>query len=270
MQNNLSWQIIKRFSFNDQDCFSYQDVINEFPEIDKYYLSRTLSKMVKKGILIKLAKGLYHIIPIHADSNNYIPDWHLVAKYLMKGKKYYIGYYSAMQIHNLITQPSLKEIIVTTKQITPSIKKIQGTEFQFVKHNKNKFFGYKNIWIDKYNKVMASDLEKTIVDSVSRPHLCGGMIEVGKAIYETNKKVDSTKLLNYLIQNESKAAIKRYLFIYNLFNLEWTAYHEGMLKKIGTSFSLLDTSAPDIGSKNSRFGLKINMDIESIKNSIYT
>jgi hypothetical protein len=43
-----------------------------------------------------------------------------------------------------------------------------------------------------------------------------------------------------------------------------------MLTKIGKSISPLDTSAPDIGKVNYRFGLRINTDIVTIKNSIFT
>jgi len=270
MRSELSWDIIKRFSGNDQDCFTYQNVVEEYSNKDKIYISKVLSRMVKKGMLIKLNRGLYHIVPASADIGNYIPDWHLVAKYLMKDRKYYIGYYSALQFHGLITQPSLKEIIVTNRQVTPSLRKIRGIEFQFVTHTATRFFGFKNTWLNQHDKVMVSDLEKTVVDAVTRPHLCGGMIEVGKAIYETRDKANLEKLLKYLIQNESRAAIKRFLFICYLVKVKWTSYHEGMLQKIGTSFSLLDTSAPDQGRKNSIFGLKINIDTETIKNSIFT
>lgn len=48
------------------------------------------------------------------------PDWHLIAEYLAQHADHYVGYYSALQIHNLITQPTLKEQIVVSKQIRPS------------------------------------------------------------------------------------------------------------------------------------------------------
>ena len=270
MRSEFSWDIIKRFSANDQDCFTYQDVQDEYPDRDKIYTAKVLTSMVEKGFLIKLSRNLYHIVPASADADNYIPDWHLVAKYLMRGRDYYIGYYSAMQIHGLITQPSLKEIIVTKIQIKPSIRNIRSVNFQFVTHTKTRFFGYKNSWINQHEKVMVSDLEKTIVDALTRPDLCGGMVEVGKAIYETRKKIDLQKLLDYLTQNESQVAIKRYLFLCDLIGIEWTAHHEGMLKKIGSGFPLLDTTGPDKGRKNSRFGLKINIDTATIKNLIFT
>lgn len=270
MRNIVSWDIIKRFSGADQDCFTFQDVLLEYPDVNKIYLSRVLSGMVEKGMLIKLSRNLYYIVPQSADPQKYIPDWHLVAKYLMRGKKYYIGYYSAMQVHGLITQPSLKEIIVTNLQIKPSIKKIRGVEFQFVYHIEPRFFGFKNIWIDKHNKVMVSDLEKTFVDALTRPHLSGGLVEVGKALYESKEKIDYQKLLDHLDRNESEATKKRFLFLVELLGLTWTNHYDEMLKEMGKSFPVLDTTGPNQGRKNSKFGLKINIDISTIKNSIFT
>ena len=44
--------------------------------------------------------------------------------------------------------------------------------------------------------------------------------------------------------------------------MEWTSYHESLLQNTGTSYPLLDTSGPDQGKKESRFGLKINIDTD--------
>ncbi len=270
MRNLVSWDIIKIFSGADFDCFTFQDVLLEYPDVNRTYLSRVLSGMVEKGMLIKLSRNLYYIVPQSADPQKYMPDWHLVAKCLMKGRKYYIGYYSAMHVHGLITQPSLKEIIVTNLQVKPAIKIIRGIEFQFVYHTEPRFFGFKNTWIDKYNKVMVSDLEKTFVDALTRPHLSGGLIEIGKALYELKEKIDYQKLLVYLNLNEGEAAKKRFLFLVELLGLTWTNKYDAMLKEMGPSFPVLDTTGPNQGRKNSRFGLKINIDVSTIKNSIFT
>lgn len=270
MKTDYDWEIIRNFSGKDQNYFAFKDVMTEFPETDKFFLSKVLSAMVEKGMLIKLNRNVYHIVPSSEDVQNYMPDWHLVAKYLMKRRKYYIGYYSAFQVHGLITQPSLKEIIVTDRQVIPSTRKIRGVEFQFVKHKESRFFGFKNFWINQYEKVMVSDLEKTIVDAVSRPQLCGGMVEIGKAIYETRTKVNLETMVSYFQKNESQVAIKRYLFICDLVNIEWSIQHERLLQEIGSTFSLFDTTGPDQGRKNSKFRLKINIDTETIKKSIFT
>jgi hypothetical protein len=43
-------------------------------------------------------------------------DWHLIADITAGDVDHYIGYYSAMQVHGLITQPSLTEQFVVSQQ----------------------------------------------------------------------------------------------------------------------------------------------------------
>ena len=104
---------------------------------------------------------------------------------------------------------------------------------------------------------------------MSKPHYSGGLVEIGKAVYETKEKISKDKLFNYLIRTESNAAIKRYLYLCDLLDM-WTAHHEGMLTKTGTSISVLDTTAPYQGKANHKFGLRINIDPNDIKEAIYT
>ena len=115
---------------------------------------------------------------------------------------------------------------------------------------------------------MVSDLEKTIVDAVSKPHLCGGIIGVGKAIYHSKERTDLQKMFYYLARNGSHAAKKRYLFLSDLLGMEWTSEHERMRSESGSSISLLDPTGPDQGMKSSRYGLKINIEVNTLMDSI--
>lgn len=266
----LDWDIIKRFSQNDTPCFSTADVREEFNNISVSHLTNTLMRMVNSNMLIRLNRGLYYIVPLEHNSPRFIPNWHFVAKYLMRNKNYYIGYYSALQIHKLITQPSLTEIIVTDVQIKPGNIEIQGIRFQFVYHKKDRFFGAKNTWIDDYNKVKCSDPEKTLVDSFINPQYSYGIVEIAKAVYETRDKIDQSKIMDYFTRSGSKVAARRYVFICDLLEIS-SSYHKSLLQNNLTgSFLRLDTSAPDEGSINTRYELKINRDVNTIKEAMYT
>ncbi|MCO6487063.1 MAG: type IV toxin-antitoxin system AbiEi family antitoxin domain-containing protein [Phaeodactylibacter sp.] len=264
-------EILKQFLEKGEYCFSTQDVYEEFTSAHKVYLAQLLSKMVSKGSLIRLTRGLYYIVPLEQDAKDFLPDWHLVAKYIMnKGKgNYYIGYYSALQIHQLITQPSLTEIIVTDKQIKQNLITIKGVRFQFVYHNPKRFFGHKNIWIDDFNKVKASDLEKTIIDCLLNPHYGGGMVEIGKAVYRASEFIDYQKLWNYFQRVESKVAMKRFGLLSETLGLNAPITGD-IIKAKGKSISLFDTSQPDAGEINSHWGLKINADLETIRQSVFS
>ncbi|MDR1883698.1 MAG: hypothetical protein LBR26_13080, partial [Prevotella sp.] len=78
---------------------------------------RILAKrMTDEGLLMRIRDGIYYIIPYEQNSATFMPDWHLLAEPLT-AQNHYIGYYSALQIHQLITQPSIKEQIVINRQI---------------------------------------------------------------------------------------------------------------------------------------------------------
>ena len=179
----MKWEIIKKFSAENKSCFPYKDVITEYPDKDHSYLFRVLAAMVRSGMLMRISRDVYHIVPLSADPQAYSPDPRLVAKYMMKGKDYYLAYSSALNILGLTTQTGFKTMIVTNRQVQPPVKNIAGTEIQFIHHTCSRFFGYEQMWVTSQEQAMVSDLEKTIVDAVSKPHLCGGIIEIGKSIY---------------------------------------------------------------------------------------
>jgi predicted transcriptional regulator of viral defense system len=276
MKSQLSWNIIKLFSGRNMFGFTFQDVAMEFPEKNPVHLARILSDMVDKGMLCKIKRGNYHIIPYHADPETYVPDRHQVAKYLMQNKEYYIGYDSAMMIHGLTLNPVVgseigseaREYVVTKKQMKPSIWRFGGITYQFIKHDETRFFGFSSIWINQLEKAMVSDLEKTIVDIATKPQLCGGIVEVGNAIFQSKDRIDHDKMFYYLARNMNKSAKKRFLFLTDLLGLEWTAEHDRMMEEKGPGISLLDPAALDQGSKRRKYGLKINVDPIHIKKKV--
>ena len=142
-------EILVFFNEQDRHCFDYELAKKALPKSNDSALRELLSDMTRRGLLMRVKRGLYYIIPYEQDAETFMPDWHLLAEYLVQNAKHYIGYYSALQIHNLITQPSLKEQIVVSKQIRPSMIKIKDVPFQFIYHNEKHFFGTKKIWIDK-------------------------------------------------------------------------------------------------------------------------
>lgn len=263
-----SGEILVKFNSIEKNWFTYGDVIEMFPQTNIKSIRQQVLRMVNEGLLLRVRDGIFYIIPYEQDSLNYIPDWHLLAEPLA-GKHYYIGYYSALQIHNLITQPSIKEQIVVDRQIKPSIVEIKGTKFQFIYHNPKHFFGYKKTWIDSFNKVLCSDLEKTIIDCLYKPDYAGGIVEIAKAIYIAKDKLKYDQLLNYIIKFGSQSVPKRLGYILELLDINDPCIEE--LNRIQTdSITILDTTTPKKGPINTRWRIQQNLDIETIKSVIYT
>ncbi len=260
----LSW-----FRSNDMECFDYKEAFNALPGSKQSAVRELLSDMTKRGLLMRLKEGKYYIIPYEQDSKSFMPDWHLAAECIVGGKDYYIGYYSALVIHDLITQPSLKEQIVVPKQTKPSTTNIKNIPFQFIFHNEHHFFGYEETWIDSYNRVLCSDLEKTIIDCLFKPVYAGGIVEISKAISISKDQINFDKLLEYLKKFNSQAVIKRLGFLLELLEIKHKII-DILLKWRSDSYVLLDTELPKKGRFLSRWSIQQNIESETIKSVLYT
>lgn len=246
--------------------FSIEEAYGAFPDKAEGAVRFMLMRMLKKGLLIKVSRKAYWVVPFDQNAVEYLPDWHLLAEPLAGGSRYYIGYYSALQIHGLITQPSLKEQVVREKHKTETVV-LKGVEFQFIYHNEKHFFGVKKVWIDSYNRVPCSDLEKTMIDCLYMPTYAGGIIEVAKALWTAREKLDYGKLLNYAKQFDSQVVIKRLGYLLDKLGIETEI--TGQLRELrSAAVSPLDTEVPNEGKISTKWSIRQNVDIETIINAI--
>jgi len=269
---NISFQaskLLDKLIEAKQLCFGIDKAYKLLPNSNTDAVKRLLSDMTKRGLLMRVKDGVYYVIPFEQDSETFMPDWHLLSQYLVGDAEYYIGYFSALQIHSLTTQPNLKEQIVVNKQIKPSTLMVKGIPFQFIYHNEKHFFGNKNTWIDSFNKVQCSDLEKTCIDCLFKPQYAGGITEITKAIYKSKDKIDYPKLLVYAKRFNSQAVIKRLGFLLELLEIENPVIDK--LQKLRTnSFVALEPSYPKEGKTIFRWAIQQNIDNNSILSPIYS
>jgi predicted transcriptional regulator of viral defense system len=262
-------ELLSYFNEQNRTCFDISLAQKALPNSKDGTIRELLSNMTKRGLLMRLKEGIYHAIPYEANAEKFMPDWHLIVEHIVNDAQHYIGYYSALQIHNLITQPSLKEQIVVSKQLRPSEIKIKEVPFQFIYHNEKHFFGAKKIWIDNFNKVLCSDLEKTFIDCLFKPDYAGGIVEIARAIYVSKDKIKYDILLEYAKRFNSQAVIKRLGFLLELLEIKTNIIDE--LQKLKTvSYVKLDTELPKTGKYNTRWSVLQNLETETIKSAIYT
>ncbi|MBU7570237.1 MAG: transcriptional regulator [Flavobacterium sp.] len=262
-------EILSYFNRQNRNCFDYSLAYKALPDSNASTVRELLSNMTKRGLLMRLKNGVYYIIPYEQNAETFMPDWHLIAEHLVNDARHYIGYYSALQIHNLITQPSLKEQIVVSKQIRPSEIKIKEVLFQFIYHNDKHFFGSKKIWIDSFHKVLCSDLEKTFIDCLFKPDYAGGIVEVARAIYASKDKIKYDTLLEYAKKFDSQAVIKRLGFLLEILDINTPIIKELQQMKTA-SYVVLDTELPKTGKRISRWSIQQNLETETIKSAFYT
>lgn len=262
-------QLVHYFNQKRQPCFTNLQAAEAHPKLSKNGVEKLLSQMERKGLLMRIREGLYYIIPYEQEQDTFMPNWHFLAPYLVKSRAYYIGYFAALQINGLNTQPSLKEQIVVNKQIRPSIISVKGIPFQFIYHSESHFFGYQATWIDAFHRVNCTDIEKTIIDSLFKPNYAGGIVEVAKAIHLAKNKLNMQKLLAYVQRFRSQAVLKRLGFLLELLDIKTP-----ILKKIRAiktpSIVVLDPEMPHVGKIVTRWSIKQNIDSYTIQSSMLT
>jgi len=261
--------VIRHFNDLNQPAFNIQEAADLLRESSRDAVKKLMRDMVKRGLLLRLKEGIYWIIPYDQEAAAYFPDWHLIAKYLVNDADYYIGYYSAMEIHSLITQPALREQIVVNKQIKPSELKIKGYKIQFIYHNKKHFFGAKSIWTDSFNKVPCSDLEKTFIDCLYKPDYAGGMTEITKAFFKSREKIDYEKLFDYCKLFKAQSVIKRLGFLLEILEIN-NPITEKLQQLKTPSYILLEPSYEKKGKLNSKWSVQQNIETNDITSSIFT
>lgn len=228
-----------------------------------------LDELVKRGLLTKLKQGLYARNPPGMRGEAFMPNWHKVSAAWMQKRPYYIGYYSALQIHNLITQPSLKQYIVSPHRVQPKAVVIQGVDFEVMYMKPDRFFGFQKTWINDHEKVWCSDLEKTIIDSLDRPQHAGGMEGIVKALDMASGKLNPAKLLEYTERFQVQAVAKRLGFILEAMGL-FPDIHQKLHIQISESYTPLDPSFKVKGRFHRRWRVEDNVGFGEMIQTVHT
>ncbi len=253
----------------EKSFFTLEEAMNILESNDNITVRKLISDMVKRGLILRIKNGLYHPIPFEQKPEKYFPNWHLTAEALAQKKEYYIGFYSALDIHGLITQPSMVEQIVTLEHIKPKIQQVRNVRFEFITFSNDRFFGYKKHWIDDFSQVYCSDLEKTFLDCLYIPKYAGGIIEITKALYKGRNRINPDKLLEYLDKYDTQSVYKRLGFIVDQLELSPEILNF-IAKKITSSFVSLDPTLLKKGKYQSKWKIVDNIDFKDAINAIRT
>lgn len=266
----VSANLIRELKKKNQDIFGTSEA-QKITGLTPNATTDLLSELVKRKVITRLKPGKYLILPLEVSlSGEYIESWYVVAAELIKPHPYYICYYSAMALHNMITQPILTIYISTPARRQK--RRLGGGEFRFIYVKKGNIWGTKKEWVTKEKQIIVSDLERTIIDSLLRPDLCGGITEVAKGIWRRRLDIDYQKLIQYTQKIKVKAVAKRLGFLLETYELN----PDGILNKLraqvkpNRSYVLLDPLLPKKGRFLSRWRLLINTPLEELKQVIRT
>ncbi|NCP16045.1 transcriptional regulator [bacterium] len=228
-----------------------------------------LSQMVHRGWLVRLVPGKYLIVPLEAGLES-IPmaNRYAIVREVLGSLPYYVSHYSAMEIHQMTTQP-VKTVYVTLPRQRAS-QTIAGVSYRFLYAKPRSFWGSEVHWVTDQDQVHISDLEKTLLDCAVRPELCGGLAELAKGLWLRKSDLDDRRLIAYVQRLGHKAAAKRLGFLLETYGLGCPETIAALQSLINSRYNLLDPTLPDAGSYRARWRLRINLDPEELKTIIWT
>ncbi len=222
-----------------------------------------LSDLVRKRWLIRLTRGKYLIVPLSAgEKAEHSENWYVIAKNLIEPFPYYVSYYSALEIHEMTIQPIYTVYISTPNRKRP--KEILGATYRFVYVLLESMeWGIEDTWVTPSQKVKVSDLERTIIDCLDRPDLCGGISEIAKGIWAKRNEIDYQRLIHYAKLLNRKSVAKRLGFLLETYGLGKEALPE-LKDLVSPSYALLDPTLEDAGRFVSSWKIRVNIDPEEL------
>ncbi len=219
-----------------------------------------ITGLVNRGLATRLKPGLFILVPFELGrEREYLGNPYPVARALVGTHDYYISHASAMEIHQMVTQPPLVVFTTALKAIRP--RTVIGTEFRFVRCKRSDLFGVVDHWVTKTERIRVSDPERTVIDGLKQPELCGGISEVAKGYWMRRDAMDPGKLVDYALRIDVGAVVRRLGFLLELFEAAWSERERQRLRaRLTSSYMLLDPTLPAVGAYQARWRLRINVD----------
>lgn len=217
-------EIISKIKENELVIFTPKD-IRRFLGISQRNTYQLLQRMKQKNIIINVEQGKYML----QEQWNSL-DIYDIASLLITPA--YIGFWSALHIHHFTDQVPQKIFVVTTKR--KRSQRLQQQKITFVTMKPHWFFGY-----ERYQDLIVSDKEKTIVDCLHIPSYAGGIPQIYQAL---SAELNIERLISYCQRINSSTIASRLGY---LLEKKQLLNDNSPLKNMITSYATLDPDGDD-------------------------
>jgi len=233
------------------------DQVHEKTGIQKEMLRVILSRLEKSGLIERIKRGTYLIIPLASEKGRYTMHEFVLASHLIR--PYAIGYWSALHHYGLTEQIPETVFIQTHARSKKTLVETLGITFRIIRIKEEKIFGLRKEWIDDA-QVIITDKEKTIIDCLDKPQYAGGIIEVAKALgtHQMTDTFDLNKMSRYAIDIGNSAVVRRLGYLADTVGLD---VGHTLPRPESHNYLLLDPTMPAVGRKNAAWRLVINTDM---------
>ena len=224
-------------------------------DVERGSLRVILSRMEDDGLVERLERGKYLVIPLSARKGSYTLNEFVIGSELVE--PHAISYWSALNYHGLTEQIPNTVFVQTTSRKKKRDLNVFGVRYLIIKISESKFFGVEKVWIDNVS-INITDKEKTTVDCLDRPEYSGGVIEVAKAL--NNEVYDYDRLSRYAVNMKNSGVIRRLGFLCDYLGIPI------VLPVIDSrNYLYLDPTMPKKGVTDRKWRLKVNISLGELE-----
>ncbi len=263
----VSARLLQEFLKKGKSTFTLDEAL-KYTASDYPVTVNLMARLVKRGVIARIKSGTYLILQTGTE-NTQLKNWPIIAREIAAPHLYFISHYSAMRLHGM-TSHAIIDVFITIPARVPD-KKLKDIQYHFIYSKKEHFWGLTTHWATKQEQVQVSDLERTVLDGLDRPDICGGLTDVLRGIWVKQKEIDWAKLVQYTKKFKTKAAVKRLGFIIETLKIGNEKFTEQILAVIKNAkgYVLFDPDGAKKGGYLNRWGIRLNSDIEELKASVW-
>lgn len=227
----------------------------------------TLHSLSRSGWIARLKRGVYAV-----NSALFPEELHPFALASALVEPMAISHWSALAHHGLTTQiPPMVQAMTPKKVVTPEMRageasrprgraiwEILNIEVEFIYIDQKRFFGFRQEWVSRWNRVSITDRERTFLDMIARPDLFGGLELALTTFEEQGDSIDLEQLVNYALRYDMGSVIKRLGWVLDEMGVEAETTRPLQEYEVQTYY-LLDPSRPRSGSSDSHWQITNNL-----------
>ncbi len=254
---------IRTVRSNGRYAFTIDELVNVIPKPIRN-IRKDLDRLKEKGEIVNIRRGFYTILPPEYQNMGVIPvDFYIdeLMKYI--SKIYYVGLYSAAMYHGAAHQQPQEFYVIAQ---SPKPRKIKSDDF-LINFSEKKNFPLYGIEEKKtetgYFKI--SNKELTFLDLIYFEQSIGGYSRIVTILEELTESLNLIKMRDVVKNDFPISTFQRAGFIAEniLNNNKLAAIFETKLAKLKPKTVLLKSSGQQVGDKDDKWKVLINIQINS-------
>jgi predicted transcriptional regulator of viral defense system len=221
-----------------------------------------LAALARRGWLVRARRGLYLLLPLEAEPGklSVAEDPWILAREAFAPS--YVGGWSAAEHWGLTEQLFRSTLVVTGAHVRARTAQLLGHEFRLFRVPCTRIEGVVLVWRGS-ERVAVSGRERTIVDGLRQPAICGGLRHVAQMMsaYGDAKERDIDKLIATAKKHASGAAWKRLGYLAEVLWPDETRLVEEARHRMTKGNARLDPAIKRPGRLLRRWGVFVNVTI---------